>query len=275
MDKYILVIKTTQTQIIKTLVESLKEVLRDVNIVFTKNDISLSATNQINTLLIKLKLKTSQFEYYFCKNEEIRIGVNIPSLFKLLKRASNNDSLSIYIDENDKINLGIKLESSNITTNYKLKLLDIDPDPEHYNISKKIKYDNIISVNSQEFHSLIKNMNDIAEYVEIKFANSNSNPYLSLRCDGDFASQTSIFKINNDNYSNNINIKKNELNDNVISGLYDLKNISLFIKCSQISYQIDLKMGNDIPLAIKYRIGNLGNLNLLLSPINKDEDKIY
>jgi len=63
-----------------------------------------------------------------------------------MKTVNDDDSLMFYIEDNDKTNLGIKLENKNksIITFYKLKLLDIEPDPENYNIDKIKSYTNII-----------------------------------------------------------------------------------------------------------------------------------
>ncbi len=278
-DNCILKIISIQTQVFKILIESLKDVLKDVNLVFTDNTISLVATNQINSLFIKLKIKVSSLEEYSCSIKNFRIGINIPSLYKLMKTANNDDSLMLFVEENDKTNLGINLENKNknVITQYKLKLLDLEPDPENYNFEKKINYKNIVSINSADFHLLIKNMNNIAEHVEIKFENYNTNPKLSLKCEGDFAQQISVYKINNEQNSNqNVKIKKSDDDENIIYGLYLLKDMSLFSKCSQISNDIDLKMGNKLPICIKYKIGNLGNLYLLLSPINNSnyDDKL-
>ena len=44
-DNCIVKIVSIQTQVFKILIESLKDVLKDVNIIFTKNHISLVATN--------------------------------------------------------------------------------------------------------------------------------------------------------------------------------------------------------------------------------------
>jgi proliferating cell nuclear antigen len=112
-DNCILKIISIQTQVFKILIESLKDVLKDVNLVFTDNNISLVATNQINSLFIKLKIKTSSLEEYSCLIKNFRIGINIPSLYKLMKTANNDDSLMLFIEENDKTNLGINLENKN------------------------------------------------------------------------------------------------------------------------------------------------------------------
>jgi len=49
-------------------------------------------------------------------------------LHMLIKTVSNNDVLTLFIDEEDPNNLGIRIENQekNLRTTYKLAMLDID-----------------------------------------------------------------------------------------------------------------------------------------------------
>ena len=276
MSDYKVKILTIQTQIFKILIDSLKDVVKDVNLSFDKKGISLITTNQINSLLIKMRIKRESLEFYECKikdNEKYKIGINMTCFFKIMKTANNDDTLTLYIENDDKTKLNIKLENKvkNIVTFYELKLLDLETDNDDLDLDTKINYNNILSINSQIFHSYIKNMNNIAENVEFIFENVDK-PKLSLKCKGDFVQQYSIFKVNNQNDKEqteaSIKILKSSSNDNIIQGTYLLRDVLLFGKCSIISPEIKIKLNNGLPLCIKYNIVNLGRLCLLLSPIN-------
>jgi len=71
-------------------------------------------------------------------------------LFKIMKTANNDDTLTLYIEEDDKTKLNIKLENKvkNIVTFYELKLLDLESDNNILDIETKINYNNILSINS-------------------------------------------------------------------------------------------------------------------------------
>jgi len=134
---------------------------------------------------------------------------------------------------------------------------------------------------SNDFHSLIKNMSIIAEQVEIKFINNNDNYTLTFSCNGEFASQESVFNgaTNSSTDGEIINVLKNEEenededDDNkIIQGLYELKALSLFSRCSSLCPTIELYIRNDSPLVIKYRVADMGSVHLILSPINKDNE---
>jgi len=71
-------------------------------------------------------------------------------LFKIMKTANNDDTLTLYIEEDDKTKLNIKLENKvkNIVTFYELKLLDLETDNDNLDLDTKIIYNNILSINS-------------------------------------------------------------------------------------------------------------------------------
>ena len=98
--KHIVDIKTVQSIAIKILCESLKEILTDANLIIDENGIKLIAMDSTKSVLIFLKLESSKFESFYCK-ERIKIGINFLNLFKLIKTINNSDTLTLFIHEND------------------------------------------------------------------------------------------------------------------------------------------------------------------------------
>jgi hypothetical protein len=100
-----------------------------------------------------MRIKKESLEFYECKikdNEKYKIGINMICLFKIMKTANNDDTLTLYIENEDKTKLNIKLENKikNIVTFYELKLLDLETDNDDIDLDTKIKYNNILSINS-------------------------------------------------------------------------------------------------------------------------------
>ena len=62
-----------------------------------------------------------------------------------------------------------------------------------------------------------------------------------------------------------------EKNNNIVQGVYELKALSLFSRCSQMCPTIQLYIRNDSPLVIKYNVADMGSVHLILSPINNDD----
>jgi proliferating cell nuclear antigen len=282
--KLLLKVVTCQTSSFRTLIEALKEILKDVNIKFTIQEpdqpntgaMTIVAMNISTSVLIKLKIPASSFDSYYCKprnGKQLLVGVNMNSLYKLIKTMNNEDNLTLYIDENDINNLCIKLENGekNLVTTYKLKLLEISdtsiPIPD-------ASFPFMISIPSAGFHKIIRDTSSIAEYIDIQFIDTINNPNtLIFSCRGDFASQTTTFTDKTTGFFIN-KTEEVDKNDTIVQGLYDLKNLSLFSKCGNLCNNIELYMMNKYPLFIKYKVGNLGEVYLVLSPINTNNNLI-
>jgi proliferating cell nuclear antigen len=302
----ILYIYTKKIPAIKSLIEALKEIFRDVSIRFTPREektdengtritggMYITALNSNSNILVRLHLEADKFGFFKCNPDPetqknyIMLGVNMSNLFKLIKFLNNDDELFMIFNKTsmNTLNLRYVNKQKNRVSDYYLNLLDLKED--HIVIGKQ-KFDFVITMPSNDFHSLIKNMSIIAEHVEITFVSTDANNYsLIFSCDGEFASQTSAFNtsFNNstgtDQDSNNtdqniINVYKceyenEEKNNNIVQGVYELKALSLFSRCSQMCPTIQLYIRNDSPLVIKYNVADMGSVHLILSPINNDD----
>lgn len=258
---YILEIKTVQSQAFKILVEALKELLTDTNIDFDENGLKIVAMDTSHCVLAHVKLDASKFESYACKNR-FTIGVNMLNLYKLIRTINSNDTLTLFIESSDVNHLGIKIENGekNSKTTYKLNLLDLD--------NQKISIDNaefntVINLPSVDFQKICRDMNNIAEMVEIK----NISNQLILSCKGDFCSQETVI-VDNDNGINCIN---NKTRDDIVQGVFNLKYLVLFTKATNLSSTVELLLKNDYPLVVRYQVASLGEVKFCAAPIANND----
>jgi proliferating cell nuclear antigen len=100
-------------------------------------------------------------------------------------------------------------------------------------------------------------MNNIADFVEIK----NVDTQLILSCKGDFCSQETIIADNEN--GNAISAKKC---DEIVQGIFNLKYLVLFTKCTNLCNTVEVYLKNDYPLLIKYTVASLGEIKLALAP---------
>ena len=61
----------------------------------------------------------------------------------------------------------------------------------------------------------------------------------------------------------------------IIQGIYQLKTLSLFSKCSSLSNNLEIYMKEKFPLLIKYMIANLGYVYLILSSVSDKNENDY
>ena len=82
MENYLLYIKTVQSQSIKILVESLKEVLTDINLYFDSNGLKIMTMDNARVALVYVRLIKDNFEEYHCVSKNL-CGINMIYLFKI------------------------------------------------------------------------------------------------------------------------------------------------------------------------------------------------
>jgi len=252
----IFLIKTIQSSAIKCMTEALKEILNDKVLEITSDGIKIVTMDNAHVILVHLKLLAEKFEFYKC-NKNISIGINMLNLYKIIKTINNNDILSLFMYENDLNHLNIKLENveKNTKTTYKINLLDLNN--ENFEIPDVV-FNSVITMPSNDFQKIIRDMNNLADFVEIK----NVNSEFILTCTGDFCSQKTVLS---DKNNESIQIT-NEQENNIIQGNFSLKYLVLFTKCTNLSNNTEIYLKNDYPLIIKYTVASLGEIKLCLSP---------
>lgn len=255
--KYRFVLKTVQSAAFKTLIEALKDILTECNFEIDANGIRAIAMDNSHTVLVHLKLEKANFELYECKQKTI-IGLNMLNFFKLIRTMTTSDTLTLSLDEANENVLLITVENGekNTITNYKLNLIDLNE--ENIKIPPT-EFESVITMPSSGFQKLCKDMVNISEKVEIRSVGKQ----LIFTCKGEFAEQETIVGENN-----GTKFEKNDENDDfhVIQGVFSLKHLVMFTKCTNLSNSIELMLKNDFPIIVRYQVASLGNINLCLAP---------
>ena len=262
-DGNVLTIKTVQIAAFRTLMTALKDILLETNITFTPEGIRIINMDKSHTILAHLQLAAQKFEFYECKKEKIIIGVNMFHLFKLINSIDNDDMLTIYIENNDYADgivshLALKFENGEIKQCKTQKLRLIEPEPEelHY---PDVPFSSIINLPSADFQKIIRDLSCISDKLEIKSVGNE----LIFKCSGQFAS-AEIHRAESDG---SMGFIQKQESSKIIQGEFSLKNLGYFIKCTNLSPQVEIYLANDVPLVVKYEVANLGTIKLCLSAL--------
>lgn len=244
-------ITTVQSSAIRILFESLKDVLTDVNIHANSQGIKIMSMDGSKSAIVHVKLLASQFEKFECSNPVV-MGVNMLSLFKILKSIKNNDVISFLVRE-DTTKLIIKIQNKEKQTEIisTLKLLDIDENLLHI---PNIEFDSILTIPASDFQNHIRDLSVISNEITIK----TDEESIILEVDGDFASQS--IKINKKSTSLTMNRSKETCNT------FNLKYLLLFTKSSNLCNTIEVYLKSNFPIIILYNVANLGQLKFCLAP---------
>lgn len=242
--------KTVQTNAIRILFESLKNILADVNFKADSTGLKLTTIDGTQSAIVNLFLVNQKFEEYVCKRP-VNIGINLLSVFKILKGIKHTDTISFTIYNNEDSNMYIQSQNSDkrSTITSKIKLLDMDE--KIYNIPD-IEFESYITMPSSDFQTYISDLANVSS--EIEFRSSSNN--LSLKATGDFAEQT---------------ITINETNNEILSsdehhGKYNIKYIQLFTKSTNLCGTVEIYLKTGFPLTILYNVANLGQIKYCLAP---------
>ena len=257
-NKYLLNIKTIQASTFKQVIDALKEILMDVNLEIDETGIKIVAMDNTHIVLIHLKLEADKFEQYYCE-KKLYVGINMLRLHALIKTITNNDSLSLYILKDDPNSLGSTIDNNdkNLKTNYKLSVLDIDV----LNIQiPPVDFHTIITMPSSYLQKIIRDMHNLAEFIEFR----NIGDKLILSCKGDFCTQETII---GSEKSQAITIKKSNCDEQheIIQGIFSLKYLAIFTKCTNLSSTVEIYLKNNYPIILRYTIASLGEIKLCLS----------
>jgi proliferating cell nuclear antigen len=262
-DGNVLTIKTVQIAPFRTLMTALKDILLETNITFEPDGIRIINMDKSHTILAHLHLAAQNFEFYECKKEKIIIGVNMFHLFKLINSIDNDDTLTIYIENNDYVDgivshLALKFENGEIKQCKTQKLRLIEPEPEelHY---PDVVFSSIINLPSADFQKIIRDLSCISDKLEIKSVGNE----LIFKCSGQFAS-AEIHRAESDG---SMGFIQKQDSSKIIQGEFSLKNLGYFIKCTNLCQQIEMYLENDLPLVIKYNVASLGSIQLCLSAL--------
>ena len=170
---------------------------------------------------------------------------------------NNNDTLTLFLEKDNDSVLGIKIENSdkNTTSTFNLNLMDLNID----NITiPPATFESVITMPSTDFQKTIRDMHNYADFIDIK----SVEDHLIFSCKGDFCSQETIIG----ETSEGMSFVKNQKPEQIIQGVFALKHLVLFGKCTNLCNSIQIFLKNDYPLIIKYTVASLGEIKLCLAP---------
>ena len=280
----ILELKTTQTAAIKVLSDTLNSLLTDVNFVFyppiIQNDsedsdidgneekkvggVIIKEINKTGTILVYTKLDADKFDYYNYNynKKKLTLGLNLGNLLKCLKCMSHFDTMSWLVDDDDINKLIVVLESveRKEKKTFKLNLMDIEE--ETYDITP-IQFPYSITLPSPDFHKYCKDMAGSTEKIEIKATSKK----LFFSGKGEIGNVE--FEVGETNGGLQIVSTTSNTNE-IVQGLFELKFLLIFTKCTNLCNQVTLFLKNDYPIIVTYQIAALGEIKLVLSPSKAD-----
>lgn len=265
--------KLSEGILLKKLIESIKDLVTDINLDITSTGISLQAMDSSHVALVTLNLSSEGFEEYRC-DKQMTLGVSVANLSKIMKCGGNDDSITLSAEE-DPSSLNIKFENSSKKNIFKffieqkkqsefnLSLITIDS--EHLGIPET-QYSAMVTMSSSEFTRICRELYSLNETVNIE------------------TTKTSIkFGVNGENVGGSIKIEANDSSnldeqtiiqvEESVNLAFALRYLNMFTKASTLSQQVSLYLSVEFPLMVEYKLQQLGVLKFYLAPRISDDNK--
>lgn len=247
-------LKTQKISDFKTFLESIKELSIECNINFTDTGMNINCMDGSHVSYAYLFLSSKWFDDYKCI-QNVTIGINIDNILKCLKFIKKDEILTLT-SNNDIDSLEINFKDHNNILNKRYSIKKIDLDIQKLEIPD-IEYENTILINSTFFQSLIKELSQLGETINIDI----SNKYISFNIiNTDDIDATFNLNFDNDEkiqvikYSQDLNLQ------------FSSKYLNYFLKSYSLFENVEINFSYESPLLIKYYIDNICYLKYYLAP---------
>tara|TARA_B110000908_G_scaffold172389_1_gene239508 strand:- start:555 stop:1403 length:849 start_codon:yes stop_codon:yes gene_type:complete len=274
-------LQTTQGASVKQLIECLAPLLTDVNFTFTPKlmgsveesddnvtnkkvgGVIIKEINKQSTILVHCKLDADKFdtyEYNYHK-KELQIGISLSYLVKALKCMNNFDTMTWEVDDDNLNELCITFETKtkDKIENKKFRLNLMDIDNENLDIDP-VNFSYLVIMPSHDFQKYCKDMSLATDKLEL-ICNKDK---LIFRGKGDLGT----VEFETEESLGGLQIQMTTEENIIVQGIYDLKYLSIFTKCTNLCNNVNMYLKNDYPLVIEYSVAALGKIKLVLSPSN-------
>jgi proliferating cell nuclear antigen len=255
--------RLTQAGLLKKILDSVKDLVTDANFECSSTGIVLQAMDSSHVSLVSLLLKSDGFEHYRC-DRSLSLGISLSAMAKILKCASNDDSVTLKADDNgDSITFMFESQKQDKISDFELKLLEIDS--EHLGIPDT-EYKAIIQMSGPEFQRICRDLTILGDTVQIAATKDG----VKFSVSGDLGNGNITIRPSAEVDTKSDDATSIQLQEPV-SLTFALRYLNFFTKATPLASSVHLSMSKDVPLVVEYRIEDLGYIRYYLAPKIEDE----
>ena len=239
----------SNNKIIRDCVETVCIIIDELCFECDSESIRLRALDKSHITFLDLEWKEHLFDMYQC-SEPCSFTVDASELLKIIKRIRSDDVLSMGLDEGNLI----LTYSGDSTRTFKLRLIDVEYETP---VPPKVEYPVHLNIPTDVFTDAISD----AELYGEKISLSCDNDYFITSADGEFG-------VNHNRYLHGESI------GDYVKSTYSIPKIKEMLKGKSLSHEVQLGLGNDLPLTLEYHSPtNDYKLGFLLAPRLKVDEE--
>jgi proliferating cell nuclear antigen len=212
--------------------------------------------------LISVFLHCQGFEKFFC-DKTVSLGVNLVSLYKILKCSSNEDSMTlIWKDDPETLSFIFESNSSDRISEFQLKLLQSNS--EQLGIPDT-NYSATVRLAASEYKRICNDLSGLGDSITLEISDDG----IKFEVEGDIGNGVIHLKktIKEDNSDERVHVELSE----PVRMAFSMKYLQSFSKATILCDKITLKLAKEIPLQMEFNVESIGYVRYYLAPkIEKD-----
>jgi proliferating cell nuclear antigen len=244
--------------ILKRVVDAMKDLCKDVNFDCSERGIQVQSMDSSHVALVSLLLRESAFQEYKC-DRGVSLGMNVDSLQKVLRMCGASDSLKLRQDTGaDHVSFQCESSAEDRIADFDLKLMEIES--EHMEIPEQ-QYKVVARMPSAEFQKICRDLKEFGETMQI----NASKEGIRFSVQGDLGSGNVMLKPRE-------SVKPEEqltltVHEPVVA-TFALRYLNNFAKAAPLCGYVELGLGPDSPLLVKFDLDKAdnGHMQFYLAP---------
>lgn len=255
--------RLVQGSLLKKVLEAIKDLLNEATWDCSANGINLQAMDNSHVSLVSLNLRSDGFDKYRC-DRNLSLGMNLNSMSKILKCASNDDIITIKAqDDADTVTFVFESQNQEKVSDYEMKLMNLDT--EHLGIPDT-DYSCVVKMPSAEFQRICRDLSQIGDSVIINCTKEG----IKFSASGDLGTGNIklVQSATVDKEEEAVIIEMQE----PVSLTFACRYLNSFTKATPLATQVILSMSADVPLVVEYKIADMGSVCYYLAPKIEDDE---
>merc|ERR1712125_227384 len=242
----------------KKVVDAMKDLCEEVNFDCSEEGLQVQSMDSSHVALVSLMLRESAFADFKC-DRPTSLGMNIECLAKIFKMCGPNDSLKLaYQNDADTLNFQCESSDDDRIADFDLKLMQIES--EHMEIPEQ-HYKVVARLPSGEFQKICKDLKEFGETMQM----SASKEGIKFSVQGDVGSGNVMLKPReSEKPEEKVTLTVHE----PVTATFALRYLVNFAKAAPLCGVVELGLGPDAPLLVKYELESAdnGHMQFYLAP---------
>jgi proliferating cell nuclear antigen len=227
---------------------------------FSKNELFIQSMDKSHICLADIKLKKEWFTSYSIDKDAV-ISVDSAMFSLIMSYSLKYPKMELICNDEDKLNincLNIEEKKTNVFDHFfQIPLIDIEQDELGI---PDVEYDVDLTIESKKWSDMLSELNELGQNVKIS------------------CNENEILLVTEDTARLEIKVETDKVleycisEDTQVESLFSLNHIYKMCTTTKLSEKINVGLSNEIPVSIKYDLGDNSKVNFYLAPKVMNDD---